>query len=444
MSLSPAALPSVDALLRDPLLADLPREAVLPLARAHLERARAALLAGELDALPPLPEAIASEARALLAGALRPVLNATGVVIHTNLGRAPWSEGAVAHAAAVARGYTNLELLLPSGARGGRGEGVIRALRHLTGAQDALVVNNGAAAVLLTLAALARGREVLVSRGELVEIGGSFRVPAVIASGGAALREVGATNRTHLRDYADAIGQDTALILKVHRSNFRMSGFVSSPPRRALAALARERGLPMVEDLGSGSLLRLGEEPSVREVLEEGADAVIFSGDKLLGGPQAGLIAGSEALVARLRAHPMYRALRVDKVILAALEATLGEWAAGAIPPAQAMLREDPAAILARAERLAHTLRAEGVPCAVIATEGASGGGALPDQPLPSWAVTPLLPRLEALAQALRTGDPAVVPRLHSGRLLLDARTLSEGDCTAVAGRLADLARQGY
>lgn len=433
-------LPKVDLLVRDPALAAFPHPVAVGAARQVLDEVRAAVRDGAVDAVPDLVPRVVARARLLTGGRLVPVINATGVVVHTNLGRAPWSEAARAAAMRVA-GYCDLELDLGTGTRGGRLRGVAAQIRHLTGAEATLVVNNCAAAVLLGLTALAAGREVVVSRGELVEIGGSFRVPDVIASGGARLREVGTTNRTRLADYEAAVGPDTALLLKVHPSNFRVVGFTEEPSRTELVGLARRTGLLVVEDLGSGNLRAGGGEPSVREVVESGVDLVFFSGDKLLGGPQAGLVVGRADLVERLRRHPLYRALRVDKVVLAALEATLGDHVAGRAPPVTAMLEASPEVLAGRAQGLAGALRDLGVAVEVVDGRSVAGGGAWPGQELPSFAVRIVSSRPDGVATALRTGDPAVVARVSDGALLFDVRTLTDPQIAPLAARVAEVWR---
>ncbi|AJR18204.1 L-seryl-tRNA(Sec) selenium transferase [Pimelobacter simplex] len=347
---------------------------------------------------------------------LRPVLNATGVVVHTNLGRAPLGPAAVEALVSAAR-YVDVELDLATGARSQRGLQARAALRAACpAAEDALVVNNGAAALVLATTALAAGREVVVSRGEMVEIGAGFRLPDLIASTGARLREVGATNRTHLRDYVDAIGPNTGCVLKVHPSNFRVEGFTSEVTVAELRAAVGD--LPVVADLGSGLLHpdpALPDEPDATTALDAGADLVIASGDKLLGGPQAGLLLGSKQLIERLAKHPLARAVRVDKLTLAALEATLS----GPPSPVTAALHADPDALHRRTERLADAL---GLP--VVAHDGRVGGGGAPGVPLAGWALR--LP--ESAAGPLRTGDPAVLPRVHDGACLVDLRCVPEDD----------------
>jgi L-seryl-tRNA(Ser) seleniumtransferase len=356
------------------------------------------------------------------------VLNATGVVIHTNLGRAPLAAAALERLEEVGRGYSNLEYDLVSGQRGSRQDHVAEALRRLTGAEAALVVNNNAAAVLLALAALAEGREVVVSRGELIEIGDGFRIPEVLERSGAELREVGTTNRTRADDYDRAVGPETALLLRVHPSNFRVVGFTERPKLDELARVAHRHGIPLVDDLGSGVLLVHEDEPSVRDSLGAGADLVCFSGDKLLGGPQAGIVAGKATLVEQLRRHPLQRALRADKLTLAALEGTLALYldhdAAGREIPVLRMLAEPADVVRARAERLAALVGGE-----VEETVARAGGGALPLAEVQSFACA-LEPEL---AEPLRAGEPPVVGVLRDGRLLLDCRTLAEAELAEAA-----------
>jgi L-seryl-tRNA(Ser) seleniumtransferase len=356
------------------------------------------------------------------------VLNATGVIVHTNLGRAPLPESALERARAAGRGYSNLEYDLATGQRGSRQDHAAAALQRLTGAEAALVVNNNAAAVLLALASLAEGREVIVSRGELVEIGDGFRIPDVLARSGAKLVEVGTTNRTRASDYEAAIDAETAVLLRVHQSNFRLVGFTERPRIEELATIARGHGLPLVDDLGSGALVALEGEPSARETLAAGADLVCFSGDKLLGGPQAGVVVGRRELVERLRRHPLHRALRIDKLSLAALEGTLTLYIdpeqAFAQVPVLRMLREPADGVLARAERLASLVAGE-----VETTTARVGGGALPLAELPSFACAVE----EGLAAPLRAGEPPVIAIVRDGRCLLDCRTLSDAEIDETA-----------
>ncbi len=416
-------LPKVDVLLRDPALAASPRGLVVAVAREVLDALRADILAGAVEELPDIAARVAAGVQRLSEGRLRPVINATGVVVHTNLGRAPWSSSVRAAVAEIS-GYCNLELELETGKRGGRLDGVRALMRHLTGAEDAIVVNNCAAAVLLTLTALAKDREVICSRGELVEIGGSFRVPDVIASGGARLVDVGTTNRTRIGDFAAAVGPETAVLLSVHPSNFRIVGFTEAPRREELVGLGREHDLVVVEDVGSGSLDGERGEPSVRAAVEAGVDVVLFSGDKLLGGPQAGLCIGRRAAIQRLRKHPMYRALRVDKVILAAVERTLAEHAMGRDTPVQAMLALEPHQLSERSQSLREAFEASGIACTEADDTGYVGGGSLPGQGLPSRVVRVPCRSVDAVARALRVGRPAVMARIAGDELVFDARTI--------------------
>jgi L-seryl-tRNA(Ser) seleniumtransferase len=420
-------LPSVDELVRDERLAALPHAVAVAAAREALAAARDAIRAGgEAGDLPAAAEERAARARR---PELRRVLNATGVLVHTNLGRAPLPAAAIERAVEVARGYSNLEYDVELGARGSRQDHVSGILRRLTGAEAALVVNNNAAAMLLALAALADGREVLVSRGELIEIGDGFRIPDVLARSGARLVEVGTTNRTRAADYENAVGPDTALLLRVHQSNFRVVGFTEQPALAELAAVARAHGLPLLDDLGSGVLVDLGDEPTVAQSLRAGADLVCFSGDKLLGGPQAGILVGRADLVERLRRHPLQRALRADKLTLAALEGTLALYLdperALAEVPVLRMLREAPETVRGRAERLAELTAGE-----VEETVARVGGGALPLAELPSYACA----LEESLAEPLRRGEPPVVGIVRDGRLLLDCRTLRDDEVEETAG----------
>jgi L-seryl-tRNA(Ser) seleniumtransferase len=415
----------VDELLRDERLASGPRELVVAAARSVLDGAREEIKAGAE------PGPIVDRVLAELAGARRPslrrVLNATGVLVHTNLGRAPLAAAALARVAEVGAGYSNLEYSLERGERGSRQDHLGGLVQRLTGAEAALVVNNNAAAVLLALAALAEGREVVVSRGELIEIGDGFRIPDVLARSGARLVEVGTTNRTRAADYEGAIGTDTALLLRVHQSNFRVVGFSERPRLEELAAIAHAHELPLVDDLGSGALGRVGDEPTPAESLRAGAHLVCFSGDKLLGGPQAGVVVGRADLVERLRRHPLQRALRADKLTLAALEGTLH----GALDPSTRdeipvlrMLHEPVESVRDRAERLAELVGGE-----VEETVARVGGGALPLAELPSAACAVE----EGLAERLRLGEPPVVALVRDGRTLLDCRTLTDAEVDEVA-----------
>ncbi|HEY8488426.1 MAG TPA: L-seryl-tRNA(Sec) selenium transferase [Thermaerobacter sp.] len=406
-----------------------------------------------------LAEAAARRLAALARPSLRRVINATGIVLHTNLGRAPLAPPAVAAVAEVAGSYSTLEYDPDSGGRGSRLDHVRYLLRRLTGAEDALVVNNNAAAVFLVLATLAAGREVVVSRGQLVEIGGSFRIPEILAASGARLVEVGTTNKTRLADYEAAIGPETALLLRVHTSNYRIVGFTASVPLEELVQLGRRHGLPVVDDLGSGLLVPpasgpatglgaagLAAEPAVRTSLAQGADLVTFSGDKLLGGPQAGIVVGRADLVARLRRHPLMRALRCDKLVLAGLEATLRLYldpdGAYRQVPVLAMLSRPPEELARAARRLAARLRrALGGRGRIRLAPGESqaGGGSLPEVPWPTTLVGLEVPGVAAatLAAALRQGDPPVVARIQDEILWFDPRTLLPGDDRALVGAVA-------
>ncbi|ORB28052.1 L-seryl-tRNA(Sec) selenium transferase [Mycolicibacterium parafortuitum] len=410
-------VPRTDTLLADPRLAEAERTLGRALVKRVIADAQQKARSGDIT-----PDQVADHAVAALpsgAASLRPVINATGVVVHTNLGRAPLSQAAI-DAIVTASGATDVEFDLETGRRAKRGRGALAALAAAVPTAGGVhVVNNNAAALLLAAMTLAPGKEMIVSRGELIEIGDGFRLPALMESTGARIREVGTTNRTHLRDYADAIGPDTGFILKVHPSNYLVSGFTSGVSVRELADL----GAPLIVDIGSGLLTPhplMPDEPDATSVLRDGADLVTASGDKLLGGPQAGLLFGAADVIERLRRHPAARALRVDKLTLAALEATL----TGPPPPVAQALDADPADLRARAERIAAQLPdAAAVPCVA-----AVGGGGAPGVELPSAAVS--LP--ENYAAALRVGEPAVVGRLEGGRCLLDLRTVAPEDDDAL------------
>ena len=422
-------LPSVDELARDPRLASAPRELAVSVARATLDRARIEIREG---GDPDVVSLVEAELAAAQAFGLRRAINATGVIVHTNLGRSPLGETVLDRVREVGRGYSNLEYDLGEGKRGSRQDHVASILRRLTGAEAALIVNNNAAAVLLALAALADGLDVLVSRGELIEIGDGFRIPDVLTRSGARLVEVGTTNRTRIADYESALSAETAAILRVHQSNFRLVGFTEQPDLAGLAQLARRHELPLVDDLGSGALIDLGDEPTARASLSAGADLVSFSGDKLLGGPQAGILVGRADLVERLRRHPLQRALRADKLTLAALEATLAlylepERARREIPVLR-MLEEPAATVRERAELLARLVAGE-----VEETVARVGGGALPLLELPSFACAVE----EELGPQLRAGQPPVVGIVRDGRLLLDCRTVSDVEVEELAAAVA-------
>lgn len=383
-------------------------------------------------------KALVSQSR----GSLRPVINATGVVIHTNLGRAPLADAAIARVAAIARGYSNLEYDLERGTRGSRTVHAESLLTSITGAEAAIVVNNNAAATLLIVTGLASGREVLISRGELVEIGGGFRVPDVMRQSGAQLREVGTTNRTRLTDYIAAVSPATAMFMRVHPSNFRIEGFTERPTLNDLVGAARAMHVPVVEDIGSGCLLDdLEDEPSVQRSIEAGVDLVCFSGDKLLGGPQAGIIVGRKALVDRLRTHPLMRAVRADKITFALLEATLAEYASGRAAttiPVQRMLHASAEEIEARAQSLAAILGAHGWRVALISGASAVGGGSAPGLQLPTVLLS-IGRDGEAPDQTerwLRTLDPPIVARIEHDRVVIDLRTVLPGEDETLASLL--------
>jgi L-seryl-tRNA(Ser) seleniumtransferase len=446
-------IPSVDELLAQPRLAALAtrvdRGLLVEITRAVLTDLRARI-AGEMASAvlaefaahasnpASLEETISTLVERILARSLQPVINATGVVLHTNLGRAPLPEGVVDEFRRAATQYSNLEYDLEAGGRGKRDVHTAELLTRLTGAESAIVVNNCAAAVLVTLAALARGGEVIVSRGELIEIGDGFRIPEIMEQSGAILREVGTTNRTRLADYEDAINEKTRLLLRVHPSNFKVTGFTDKPSLEELAALSQRSGLPLVEDLGSGCLIDLSEygisEPTVRQSVEAGVGIVTFSGDKLLGGPQAGIIAGRRDLIARVRRHPLFRALRVDKLTIAALEVTLSAYLRAAWDeiPAIRMIRATPQELKRRAENFFRELRPE-LPLDEVEieiTDGTSlaGGGSTPAQSLPTKVIRIASARYSAtkLEQRLRRapGGISIIARVEDDRLVLDLRTV--------------------
>jgi L-seryl-tRNA(Ser) seleniumtransferase len=424
-------LPSVDALLRS--------EHGVRLAAAHGHAAAVAALRAQLDAAraagePRAAKALldAAEAELTRAPSLRPVLNATGVIVHTNLGRAPLPERALRRVQEVAAGYSTLEFNLEAGARGSRHDHLSGLLASLTGAEAGFAVNNNAAAVLLCLAAIAGDGEVLISRGELIEIGDGFRIPDILERSGAQLVEVGTTNRTRLDDYRGAVGERTRAILRVHQSNFRMVGFTARPSLAELASL-REGELRLIDDLGSGALLDLPDmldEPTAASSVEAGADLVCFSGDKLLGGPQAGIVVGRADAIARVKRHPLARAFRIDKLSLAALEATLELYrdpaTALAEVPVLRMAAEPEQQVRERARRLCERLGGE-----LVETRARIGGGALPLLELRSHACA--LTGGERLAEQLRGGDPPVVARVQEGRVLLDCRTLTDADAERIS-----------
>jgi L-seryl-tRNA(Ser) seleniumtransferase len=426
--LTPRDLPSVDRLLLDPRLAGVPRELAVQAARDVLDEARDALRNGGWPhQLADLPNLVEERVQQATTPRLKPVLNASGVVIHTNLGRAPLSRAALQAAEAASVGYSNLEYDLEPGERGSRHNLVTDLLRRLTGAEDALVANNNAAAVLLILSALAQGREAIISRGQLVEIGGGFRIPDVMRQSGVSLVEVGTTNRTYAADYASAITPNTALLLRVHASNFMVIGFTHQPTLEELVGVGNERGVPVVDDLGSGALLDtshfgLAREPMAQASVAAGVALTAFSGDKLLGGPQAGIIVGRSAEIALLRRHPLMRAIRPDKLTLAALGATLAAYVRGAAEtevPVWRMIGAPSETLHARAEALAARLGGQ-----VAETRSAVGGGSLPGQTQPSWAVALDADSAQSLAASLRRADPPVVARIEDDRVLLDLRAV--------------------
>jgi L-seryl-tRNA(Ser) seleniumtransferase len=430
-------LPSVDRLLQDEAVAALAErwghELTVAAARETLEAMRQAIRSGE--AAPP-PAALAAAVSARLAACLRPtlhpVVNAAGVIVHTNLGRAPLSAEARAAMDAVSRGYSNLEYDLEAGERGSRYVHAEELLCRLTGAEAALVVNNNAAAVLLVLMALAQGREVIISRGQLVEIGGGFRIPDVMRQSGARLVEVGTTNRTYIHDCEAAIGAGTAALMRVHHSNFRLLGFVHEPSLVEMVVLAAQHGLYVFDDLGSGTLLDtaaygLAHEPTIQESIAAGASLVTCSGDKLLGGPQAGIILGRADLVAQLKRFPLTRALRVDKITLAGLQATLRHYLLGEAVvkvPVWRMIDLDEASLGRRARAWVRKLRRLGVEAQVVAGSSTVGGGSLPGETLPTRLVALVAGSPDAIAARLRVGDPPVIARIQDGRLALDPRTV--------------------
>ncbi len=457
-------LPSVEELLENPALADAieqrGRRLVADSSRSVLEKLRRRILAGEpvtpADLEPGrLAALVGEEAAAVYKPTLQPLINATGVVVHTNLGRSVLAEEAIGAVGEVAASYSNLEYNLAAGARGSRHDHITRIITALTGAENALVVNNNAAAVLLALSTFAAGREVIVSRGELIEIGGSFRIPDIMAASSAKLVEVGTTNKTRPADYGKGIGPLTSMLLHVHTSNYKVIGFTAGVGIGELVALGRKHNLMVMDDLGSGALAdlpALADEPSVFESLASGADIVTFSGDKLLGGPQAGIVIGRREAVEKMKAHPMARALRVDKMTLAALQATLALYlnpreAVRRIPTLR-MLAETAAALKPMAERLAAGLKqAVGAGVGVQLQQSASkvGGGALPLLELDSWvcALSPVSISVDELAARLRATDPPVIGRIHGGRLLLDVRTILPEQLDETIGALQQAVSQG-
>ena len=451
-------IPSVDELLHQPRLAKLanriPRELLVEVAREVLAGVRDQITGrAGVAVLPVMPtdldDLIAREVERILARTLQPVINATGVVLHTNLGRAPLAPAVLDEFRQVAMHYSNLEYDLEAGARGRRDVHTSELLARLTGAEDAIVVNNCAAAILLVLAAMAKNGEVLVSRGELIEIGDGFRIPEVMAQSGAILREVGTTNRTHISDYESAITSQTRLLLRVHPSNFQISGFTDRPALDELVALANRAHLPLIEDLGSGCLVDLSpygiHEPTVRDSIEAGISLVTFSGDKLLGGPQAGIIAGKKEFVQRVRRHPLFRALRVDKLTIAALEVTLGSYQRGALDevPTIAMIRSTPAEMEERSRNflreLTSSLSMSGLDIEIVDGESLAGGGSTPAQVLRTKIIRVRSERRSAsqIEQRLRRGaSSSVIARVENDAVVLDLRTVFAEQEAALAEAL--------
>lgn len=441
-------LPSVERVLQElgPLA---PHRSMVRAARRAIDEARQRIQRGDETDDKVIVARAAELLRRSQRSRLQPVINATGVLIHTNLGRVPLSEAQLDAVDAVASGYSNLEYDIERGERGDRYENAADILTEVTGAEAAVVVNNNAAAVLVTLAALCTGREVVISRGELIEIGGQFRIPDVMASSGARLIEVGTTNRTHLTDYEAALSSETAALLKVHPSNYRVVGFTATVAARDLAAVAHSHRVPLIHDLGSGLLAPdegeawLAGEVPVQVALGDGADVVTFSGDKLLGGPQAGIIVGRRDLVERIKRHPLMRAMRLDKMTLAALEATAAAYLAGTYRelPFWRMALASSETLAGRAEALRQSLADladAGVKVEAVRAASVTGGGSLPGQRLASWAVALEAPHLtpDDLDRRLRRGSPPIVSRISEGRLLLDLRSVDPDDDNLIADRI--------
>ncbi|MBT8037635.1 MAG: L-seryl-tRNA(Sec) selenium transferase [Verrucomicrobiae bacterium] len=447
------ALPSVEILAttlsgQSPL----PRALVTSFVQREINRHRHAILDGATPTREQIENDIASQLRAFAASRLQPVINATGVIIHTNLGRSPLGIHAANKLTEIATGYCNLEFNLPEGTRGKRAGYLETALASLLEAEDATAVNNCAAALVITLRHLCKAgkNEVIVSRGELVEIGGGFRIPEILETSGAQLVEVGATNKTHIKDYANAITANTAMILKVHRSNFYLGGFTAEPTTIELAELAHDRGLPLIEDLGSGALLNTDElapidhEPTPQQALRNGVDLVCFSGDKLLGGPQSGIIAGKHKLVAGIKKEPFFRAVRCDKLILTVLQECIDTYLSNRLPkdpsnvPALDFIAHQTETLRQRAENIIAQLPdANQALCAISPSIARTGGGTMPQSEIPSVAITVTAPNtsITKLAKNLRTGRPAVVGTVEEGKVRLDMRTIfphQDGDIVTV------------
>jgi L-seryl-tRNA(Ser) seleniumtransferase len=453
MSSPQRVIPSIEQMRQRPGIRTLESQhghaAVVSALRTASNDLRQAITAGArfataADVAHAIETSVADAMHTTARGSLRAVINATGVVIHTNLGRAPLARDALRRVADVASGYSNLEYDIAQGGRGARTVHAEALLTSLTGAAAAVVVNNNAAATMLILAALGAGREVVVSRGELVEIGGGFRVPDVMTQSGALLREVGTTNRTRVADYRAAIGARTAMLLRVHPSNFRIEGFTERPPLAALAAVARDAGIPLVEDLGSGNLLeQFPWEPRVQASIAAGADVVCFSGDKMLGGPQAGIVVGREDLVRQMQRHPLMRALRVDKLTLAALEATLLAYRAERADtvPVVRMLSMTAEEVEQRARVVAERLASTGWRVSLMSGASAVGGGSAPGVTLPTTLLVLEREGVTAvtLEERLRTLDPPIIARIDDNRVLLDLRTVLEDQDALLADTLASL-----
>jgi L-seryl-tRNA(Ser) seleniumtransferase len=455
-----ARLPQVDRILRHPRVLDaqshMRRDLVADLVRAELDRLRAAQGLKEEDlGIDAIAESIAAKVNSLLRPSLQKVINATGVVLNTNLGRAPLSPSAVKYLQSFSDGYCNLEIDLVTGKRGKRSERINALLRLITGAEAAIAVNNNAAAVVLAVNAFAKNREVVVSRGELIEIGGSFRLPDVIESAGGILREVGTTNRTRAGDFRKAINEKTGLLMRCHRSNFEITGFTEVVSLQELVSLSKEMEVPVLEDLGSGVLFDLGaagvkDEPTVREVVASGCDMISFSGDKLLGGPQAGIIVGSKSAIERLSKHPLYRALRLDKLTLSLLEQTLISYLRPEPEkelPVLSMIMMDASDIKTRAEKFAATVgggtHSSKIKCFPIKTNAAAGGGSLPGESIESWGVVVNIGSLKParLMEKLRASDPPIIAIVQEDQVILDFRTLSDQDeklLIEALGKIAD------
>jgi L-seryl-tRNA(Ser) seleniumtransferase len=447
------SLPSVDRLLADDLVAPLAmrhgHDAVVAIARSVLEEYRVAVERTGDPPERPAAETVVERAQTL-ERSLRRAINATGIVIHTNLGRAPLSEAAIEAMAKAGRGYSNLEFDLDGGERGSRFTHLAGLLRRVTGAEAGIAVNNNASALLLALSALATGGEVVISRGQLVEIGGGFRIPDVMRQSNARLVEVGTTNRTYTRDYAEAITEDTVALLRVHSSNFRVVGFTESAPLAELASLARERGLLLIDDVGSGALLDtrpygMAEEPLVQDSVATGADVVLFSGDKLVGGPQAGIAVGEAEAIATMQRHPLARAMRMDKSSIAALVATLEHYTRGEAVEQVPVWRMIAAPLDQLRRRARRWARACGDAAEAVAGSSMIGGGSLPGEGLETvlCSVTPPGGDATAFAAALRAADPPVIARIERDRVLLDPRTVAPSEDGDVQATLSELCAAG-